>query len=85
MALLRGCGRLLLKSSLDLDELGPMEVQAGDCVEGNRTRGRTSSFFFSDLSPRSFSCPSTRLLCSHPRYNDADYDRKTTGRTSHHG
>ena len=30
---------------------------------GKAMTGRTSIFFSSDLSPRSFSCPSTRFLC----------------------
>ena len=63
----RGRWLLLLEGRLDLDELmatqWPTNVEAeGEWGPAEREEGRTSVFFLSDFSPRSFSCPSTRFL-----------------------
>ncbi len=60
-------GLLLLEGGSDLHELGweGWDVEARGQylnVVATMTTGRTSVFFCSDLSPKSFSCPSTRFL-----------------------
>ena len=65
--ILRSCRLLLLEGGLDLDELGGKRWAVrrgfGNSVgTGQGATRRTSVFFCSDLSPSSFSCPSTRFL-----------------------
>ena len=57
----------LLEARLRFDDLrceGAISMYRGENLpRTRRERRRTSSFFFSALSPRSLSCASTRLLC----------------------
>lgn len=69
-----GCGALL-KGGLDLDQLERTTYVLTISIAKTARCGsyrRTSSFFFSPFSPKSFNCPSTRFLWVDREYTPLD-------------